>query len=142
MFMVSSRINHAERINNTSVTNQTLLLIADADLFSECLVEALGKKFPMCNVISISQPQAIQDSYTSDVKLVLLYKIAGQKLQDTLTDVRDKHPSASIGLVIDAVGMLEAYLKQLVETRIIDGVLPLSLRLDVFMAAVDLLIKG
>lgn len=142
MFMVSSRITHAERINNTSVTNQTLLLIADADLFSECLVEALGKKFPMCNVISISQPQAIEDGYTSDVKLVLFYRIAGQQLQDALINIREKHPSASIGLVIDAVGMLESYLKQLVETRIIDGVLPLSLRLDVFMAAVDLLIKG
>lgn len=142
MFMVSSRITQAERINKTAVTDQTLLLIADADLFSECLVEALGKKFPMCNVVSISQPQAIQDNYDSDVKLVLLYRIGGQQLQDALTNIREKHPSASIGLVIDAVGMLEAYLKQLVETRIIDGVLPISLRLDVFMAAVDLLMKG
>lgn len=142
MFMVASRVIDAKQSNRVIATGGTILVVANADLFSECLVEALGKKFPACDVLSAASSTSIPEGQLRDVKLVLLYRLSGSRLGELLTEVRTKHPDAQIALVIDAIDMIEAYLKQLVETRIIDGVLPLNLRLDVFMAAVDLLIKG
>jgi len=142
MFMVASRVIDAKHNNRALSSGGTILVIANEDLFSECLVEALGKKFPACTMLSTTPSASIPETPMSDVKLVLLYKLSGARLGDLLAEIRVKHPLARIGLVIDAIDMIEAYLKQLVETRIIDGVLPLNLRLDVFMAAVDLLIKG
>ncbi|NTJ41848.1 response regulator transcription factor [Agrobacterium larrymoorei] len=141
MFMVASRVIDAKQ-TKPLMTNGTILVVANADLFSECLVEALGKKFPACDVVSAGPFGTVPDGYTKDVKLVLLYRLSGSRLNELLGELQLKHPDSQIALVIDAIDMIEAYLKQLVETRIIDGVLPLNLRLDVFMAAVDLLIKG
>jgi DNA-binding NarL/FixJ family response regulator len=142
MFMMASRVVSTNQSGNVTPARDTLLVVANADLFSECLVEALGKKFPVCEIVSLVGVGGIKETYAGAVKLVLLYHLAGAELQETLQSVREKHPEASIALVIDAIDMLESYLSQLVETRIIDGVLPLNLRLDVFMATVDLLIKG
>ncbi|UHS59507.1 response regulator transcription factor [Agrobacterium vaccinii] len=142
MFMVASRVIDTKHSNGALSSGGTILVVANEDLFSECLVEALGKKFPACDMVSAAPSASIAEPHTQDVRLVLFYKISGPRLGDLLADVRHKHPLARIALVIDAIDMIETYLKQLVETRIIDGVLPLNLRLDVFMAAVDLLIKG
>ncbi len=141
MFMVASRVIDAKQTKPLS-TSGTILVVANADLFSECLVEALGKKFPGCDVVSAGPFGTVPDGVAQDVKLVLLYRLSGARLNELLGELHHKHPDSQIALVIDAIDMIEAYLKQLVETRIIDGVLPLNLRLDVFMAAVDLLIKG
>ncbi|QCM12110.1 response regulator transcription factor [Agrobacterium tumefaciens] len=122
--------------------NGTLLIIADPDLFSECLVEALGKKFPTFAVVSVTSSATIDDDYGANVRLVLPYRISSERLHGVLSAVREKHPDAPIALVVETIEKFEESLKQLVGTRIIDGVLPLNLRLDVFMAAVDLLMKG
>lgn len=142
MFMVASRIIDGKSSSNALSVGGKLLVVANADLFSECLVEALGKKFPSCDVISASLAASLPEAPLRDVKLVLIYKLSGSQLEKLLGEVRARYPNAQIALVIDAIEMIEGYLKQLVGTRIIDGVLPLNLRLDVFMAAVDLLIKG
>lgn len=142
MFMVASRILDGKSSGNALSVGGKILVVANADLFSECLVEALGKKFPGCDVIPASSSASLPDTPLRDVKLVLIYKLSGTQLEKLLVEVRAKHADAQIALVIDAIEMIEGYLKQLVGTRIIDGVLPLNLRLDVFMAAVDLLIKG
>ncbi|KQQ55212.1 LuxR family transcriptional regulator [Rhizobium sp. Leaf311] len=142
MFMVASRVLDGKSSNSALGVGGKIIVVANADLFSECLVEALAKKFPACNVMSSPFSAPLPDIPIGDVKLVLIYKLSGTQLERMLTEVRTKHPDAQIALVIDAIEMIEGYLKQLVGTRIIDGVLPLNLRLDVFMAAVDLLIKG
>ncbi|WP_422646677.1 LuxR C-terminal-related transcriptional regulator [Agrobacterium tumefaciens] len=142
MFMGSSNFAAAKQNNVTTPKSGTLLVIAEADLFSECLVEALGKKFPGYAVVSLSSSAAIRESYDSDVRLVLPYRISTGRLQTILEEVRDKHPDAPIALVVESVDRFEDHIRQLVGMRIIDGILPLNLRLDVFMAAVDLLMKG
>jgi DNA-binding NarL/FixJ family response regulator len=142
MFMVASRAVNKSQTENINSTTDVVLVVGDTDLFSECLVEALGKKFPVHDVYSVASSKPLPENQAGDVKLVLLYRITGQPLNDMLRYVRMEHPKASIGLVVDATDMIEPFLKQLVETRYIDGVLPLNLRLDVFMAAVDLMMKG
>ncbi|ABC88892.1 probable transcriptional regulator protein, LuxR family [Rhizobium etli CFN 42] len=142
MFMTGSGMENADQARKSSPSGDTILVVAKADLFSECMVEALAKKFPNCDVPSITNGNPMLEKDTSDIKLVLFYHIPAPELQDALQAVRENHPETSIGLVVEAIDMMEPYVSRLVEARIIDGVLPLNLRLDVFMAAVDLLMKG
>ncbi|CUX47164.1 MULTISPECIES: helix-turn-helix domain-containing protein [Agrobacterium] len=141
MFMGTSDYA-AKQKNAVAPINGTLLVIADPDLFSECLMEALGKKFPTFAVVSITSSGQIEDDYGNNVRLVLPYRMSGERLHAVLSEVREKHPDAPIALVVETIDKFEEPLKRLVGMRVIDGVLPLNLRLDVFMAAVDLLMKG
>ncbi|ACE89067.1 helix-turn-helix transcriptional regulator [Rhizobium phaseoli] len=142
MFMTGAGMENTDQARKSSHSGDTIVVVAKADLFSECMVEALAKKFPNCDVPSISNTNPMLEKDTSELKLVLFYHIPQPELQEALKAVRENHPEASIGLVVEAIDMLEPYVSRLVEARIIDGVLPLNLRLDVFMAAVDLLMKG
>lgn len=142
MFMTASKTGDAEQGRKFGPAGDTILVIANADLFSECLVEALAKKFPTCEVISKGYSKAMLENDANDATLVLFYHITGTELSEALAAVRENHPATSIALVVEAIDMMEPYVNRLVEARVIDGVLPLNLRLDVFMAAVDLLMKG
>ncbi|MEZ2128488.1 MULTISPECIES: LuxR C-terminal-related transcriptional regulator [unclassified Sinorhizobium] len=142
MFMASSRAGGAEENRNILPIKHTIILFADADLFSECLAQALAIKFPDCDVVSATDPKTLLDDSLADVGLVLFYHIAANEMQDMLQVLQVHHPDASVGLVVEAINMLDPYVARLVEGRNIDGVLPLNLRLDVFMAAIELLMKG
>lgn len=142
MFMVGSGMENADQGRKLGLSGHTILVVAKADLFSECMVEALAKKFPNSKVASMTHAKPISEKDIGDAKLVLFYHVSGTELHEALQAVRENSPETSIGLVVEAIDMLEPYVSRLVEGRIIDGVLPLNLRLDVFMAAVDLLMKG
>lgn len=121
---------------------ETILIIANMDLFSECLAEAIANRFAGCKVVSTRYSKAMPKRDVKDVKVVLFQHAADVELNGALQFVRENCPSTSIGLVVEAMNVLEPNIKRLIEARVIDGVLPLNLRLDVFMEAVDLLIKG
>jgi DNA-binding NarL/FixJ family response regulator len=142
MFIASTRTGDAEENRNIIPLKDTIVVLADADLFSECLVQALGVRFSNYDVVSIADPKSLQGGVLEGVKLVLLYHVSSDDLQDTLRSLRTGTPGISIGLVVETIDLLDPYVTRLVEARSIHGVLPLNLRLDVFMAAIDLLMKG
>lgn len=143
MFMTGSRTENFESGRLIKAADDAIVVVSNGDLFSDFLIESLIKKFPNCDVVTMRDIDAMRQDDVWSAKLVLLYHVSATDIQAVLDVVRSRHPTPSIGLVVEAVGTLESgYIGNLVETRVIDGVLPLNLRLDVFMAAVDLLMKG
>ncbi|TCL69524.1 response regulator transcription factor [Rhizobium sp. BK251] len=142
MYMASARVGGMDENRNLVPLRNTIVLLADADLFSECLAQALAVKFPDCEIVSLSDQKAFHAGGIEGVRLVLLYHIAAGEVHDTLQALRTNYPDTSVGLVVEAINLLDPYVARLVEGRNIDGVLPLNLRLDVFMAAIELLMKG
>jgi len=143
MFMASSGIESSNNNRAILTSRNKILVIADGDVFSECLADALLKKFPEYDIVTMTGIDTLHQTSSWDTKLVLLYHVSTADLDTAVKILRATAPAPSVGLVVEAVSTLEsAYVSQLVETRAIDGVLPLNLRLDVFMAAVDLLMKG
>lgn len=141
MFMASTRSENTD-IGRQLFDPGAILIVADGDLLSDCLGETLSNKFLHFEIISKSAFKAAIPSEDESLKLVLFYGVAEKELQDSIKSLRNSHPETSIGLVVDAIDLREPYISKFVETRIVDGILPLNLRLDVFMAAIDLLIKG
>jgi DNA-binding NarL/FixJ family response regulator len=142
MYIASARAGDAEETHNIVPLKDTIIVLADADLFSECLAQALGVRFSAYDIVSVADPKTLQGDALEHVKLILLYHLPSDELQETLRTLRAAAPSISIGLVVETIDLLDPYVAKLVEARNLHGVLPLNLRLDVFMAAIDLLMKG
>ncbi|MGO6906589.1 DNA-binding response regulator, partial [Rhizobium ruizarguesonis] len=66
MFMTGSGMENADQGRKLSQSGDTILVVAKADLFSECMVEALAKKFPNCEVASITSTKPMLEKDTSD----------------------------------------------------------------------------
>ena len=142
MYIASTKAGDAEDNRNVIPLKETIVVLADADLFSECLAQALGVRFSAYDIVSVADPKTLQGSALDGVKLILLYHLPSDELQDNLRMLRTAAPGVSIGLVVEMIDLLDPYVARLVEGRQLHGVLPLNLRLDVFMAAIDLLMKG
>lgn len=142
MFIASTRTGESEDSRNIIPLRDTIIVLADADLFSECLVQALGARFANYDVVSVCDPKALQTGVLEGVRLVLLYHLQPDDLQDTLRALRASPQGIQVGLVVENADLIDPYVARLVEGRNVHGVLPLNLRLDVFMAAIDLLMKG
>jgi DNA-binding NarL/FixJ family response regulator len=142
MYVASVRTGDGEENQNIISLRETIVVLADADLFSECLVQTLGARFASHHILSITDSKSLQDKTLDGVKLILLYHLQSEELQDTLQTIRATSPHTSIGLVVEAIDLHDPLVASLVESRSIHGVLPLNLRLDVFMAVIDLLMKG
>lgn len=118
MFMTGSETENSDQGRKLESSRNTILVVAKADLFSECMVEALAKKFPNCEVSSITSTKPMLDKDANDIKLVLFYHIPAPELHEALQAARENHPETSVGLVVEAIDMLEPYVSRLVEARI------------------------
>src|ERR1700754_1471390 len=114
MFIASTRTGDAEENRNIIPLKDTIIVLADADLFSECLVQALGVRFANYDVVSIADPKVLQGGVLDGVKLILLYHVSSDDLQDTLRSLRAGTPGVSIGLVVETIDLLDPYVARLV----------------------------
>ena len=142
MFMTESHISDPARHMPGVVQGNSILMIARQDLLAECLAEVLSRKFPNHDIIVRATMRDVSENEENEADLILLYRLSSTDIQSVLQRLRRDDDGASIGIVVDGVGQLDAYYRNLAEARTIDGILPLNLRLDVFLAAVDLLAKG
>lgn len=141
--MASSPVDGKGNSGGFLTSKSKILLVADGDVFSGCLADALLKKFPEFDVVTMKGIETLHRANSWEIELVLLYHVSPGDFNEAVELLRAIEPVPPIGLVVEAVTALEsAYVSHLVEFRAVDGVLPLNLRLDVFMAAINLLIKG
>lgn len=76
------------------------------------------------------------------VCLVLLQLNRNDHLLDEIAACRAAFPNVTIGLVIDDTSRDLSSYEDLLEREIVQGLLPLELKLEVFVAAISLLIMG
>lgn len=142
MYMSESLFNDAARSLTGGLCSNTILMIAECDLLSECLAEVLSRKFPEWDVFIHGGGDAAGEEEGS-ARLIILYRIAPNALPGVIQRIRQINQAASVAIVTDSSQILDDYyVRGLVEAREIEGILPVNLRLDVFLAAVDLLAKG
>ncbi|WP_439329106.1 helix-turn-helix transcriptional regulator [Ciceribacter ferrooxidans] len=142
MQMMETRAAHSAHIPKGELRPQTILMIAKKDLLSECLAEVLSKKFPTYDVVIHERDEAVTKDVESCATLVLLYRLPFEDITAVLQRLKIKNSDTSVGIVVESISKLECQLATLAESREIAGVLPANLRLDVFVAAVELLVKG
>lgn len=121
---------------------RAIVMVAPRTLTAECLVEVLMKNFPDNDVSRRDHISHLSDEEGEDARLVLLYRPAPETIWDMLERLHDHATEQSIGIVVESIDEAEDIFQQISGTEGVDGVVSLDLRLDVFLAAVRLLVKG
>lgn len=141
MYMSDSLDDEPARPLGSELNRDAILMIAECDLLSECLADVLSRRFPE---LELSVQRSTSAFVGEDgLRLVLLYRLQPAAIPGLIRAIRHYNPDSSIAIVADGPQIFDdRFFRDLVDAREIEGILPLNLRLDVFLAAVDLLAKG
>ncbi len=142
MYPGSSSVDDFEENNKALSQKKKIVMLAKIDLFAECLMQAVGSRFQGHDIVCFSDPDNLLDGSLVDVTLIMLYRMPAKSFPAILRTIHEFHPKTSIGLVVENADELDPSIAGFVEERLIHGVLPLNLNLDVCLAAIDLLMKG
>ena len=121
---------------------QLIVIVAEPDFLVECLAEVLKRRFPDHDVIVDEHSDDLLRQHKSQIRLVLFHRRNATEIARVLGGVETHAPSSAVGVLIDDPRSLDPILNLLAEDLHIDGILPLDVRLDVFLAGVELLVKG
>ncbi|QRI66523.1 response regulator transcription factor (plasmid) [Shinella sp. PSBB067] len=107
----------------------------------ECLAEVLRRRFHGHDVVVDDEPDVLREQ-KSRIRLVLHYHSDTAEIARRMDDAGARSPSTAIGVLIDDPGGFDPILEAMAEEQRIDGILPLNIQLDVFLAGVELMIRG
>ncbi|GMB79803.1 response regulator transcription factor [Shinella zoogloeoides] len=119
-----------------------IIIVAEPDFLIECLSEVLKRRFSDHDVLVDREAEDLLRAHRARVDLMLFHGKNAADIARILTETEAETASASVGILIGDSGALDPIVGLLAEDRHIDGILPLDVRLDVFLAGVELLIKG
>lgn len=120
---------------------QRIVIVAEPDFLVECLAEVLKRHFPDHEVVVEDEAGEMLEG-DPPIRLILFHRRDAADITRVLRDLEVHAPSAAAGVLIEDSCALDPVLALLAGDRPIDGILPLDVRLDVFLAGVDLLVKG
>jgi DNA-binding NarL/FixJ family response regulator len=116
-----------------------IIMLATGGALFQGLLKALQLHIPQADALLLNAVPDAQPSHR--VRLVLINDSPGTNLLSTVDICRRRHPSAVVGLVAEQ-GDGSAEGEALFENRMVQGILPLTLNLEVWLAAVSLLLSG
>lgn len=137
----TEHVIHGSKDNNESKFKSGIFIYAEAGVVFQGLVQSLERTFPDIEV-SLSSKLAESDESDADIGLVLVHTGFVFDLGDCVARCHKRFPNASITLMIDenSAGIHE--LNSLFDSKQVQGLLPFSLKLDVWLAVVWLLLNG
>ncbi|WP_119255659.1 response regulator transcription factor [Shinella zoogloeoides] len=119
-----------------------IVIVAEPDFLIECLSEALKRRFSDHEILVDREAENLLRTHRARMDLMLFHGKDATDIARILTDMEAETASISIGILIGDSAALDPIVGLLAEDRHIDGILPLDVRLDVFLTGVELLIKG
>lgn len=105
----------------------------------QCLSQAAQRHFSMFEVSLVDQ-FSVGETSDDVVRLVMLGPDDGWISANSVRECRRRFPGAAIGLVVDDA--LHSVEQSVLDQRLVQGILPLTLPLDVWLAVMSLLISG
>lgn len=142
MLMSEIKAPEATPIIRGGVVRRAIILVAQQGFLMECLAEILRRRFPEMQITTYADLAHFPVEISAEARLVLFYHQDMAQLDTLIRHFKRLENGISIGIVINDHEESDQNLQDLAAAQQIDGVLPLNLRLDVFLAAVDLLAKG
>jgi DNA-binding NarL/FixJ family response regulator len=126
----------------TSAKRRTLLVVASYDSVSETLSSAIRTEFPWIAVEQVETVKAACRSFTQPVTLILVDALMLDEAETAAVELRRFHPDARAA-IIEADGQRPRNsLADILESKLVNGVLPMNLQLDVWLSIVRLLLRG
>lgn len=137
-----SSVRRAAGVNSSaSKSCKTLLIVAPADFVSESLIFAIEREFPWIAVEQVANLSEAGAAFGAPVSLILL---EAEQLADVSAQAEQLsrfHPAAQM-MLIQEDGRQQISIRDVVTARNIRGVLPMNLKLDVWLSVVRLVLRG
>ena len=118
-----------------------IMIVAHAGTLYQSLAHTLREQLRGCEALICEAGATIADS-DGDVRLILIHACCGTGIAREIDAQRALHPAAAIAILIDDAEMLTPHCCELFAARKVQGILPMTLKLEVWLAAVLLLLSG
>lgn len=120
----------------------TIVIVAEPSLLVDCLVEVAQDRFPKHNVLALSETEALACTQHSNFDLILIFRRKTAEVDELFVKLEACNPPPLLCVVISSIGELEPRFIQMAGEQRIKGVLLQGMRLEVFLANMDLLLMG
>jgi DNA-binding NarL/FixJ family response regulator len=125
-----------------SEPRRVMLLVAIAGTVSERLIHALSREFPWIEIQQVENVAAACAVFSHPVSLILVDASLMKAAEDASTEFFRLHPQA-LTAVIESDGHSHAdALPEIFESQLVRGILPMNLRLDVWLSVIRLMLCG
>lgn len=118
-----------------------ILILADTGVTFQSLLNAAQQCFPRVGVILSSQ---LPDDDPAPVlpRLILIDAFAFRNISTVIAQCRERYPHTPIALMVESGWNEDPALRAVVAERAIQGLVPFNLQINVWLAAVWLLLNG
>ena len=130
---------HRTATETASFGRERIVFLASRQAVYQCLSQAAQRHFSGFEVSLVDQ-FSVGDTPDDVVRLVMLGQGDGWISANSVKECRRRFPAAAIGLVVE--DGLHSVEQSILEQRLVQGILPLTLPLDVWLAVMSLLISG
>lgn len=120
---------------------KTLLIVAPPDFVSESLIFAIEREFPWITVEQVASLSEATTAFGAPVSLILLEAEQLADVSSQAEQLWQLHPAAQM-MLIQEDGRQQISIRDVVTARNIRGVLPMNLKLDVWLSVVRLVLRG
>lgn len=136
--VIGSRTAHFDL---AQTNKETVLFWAIKGAMFQGLTQAMQSRLTNIDIVLVDQMPAAAPT-EGQVRLVLLQLNRNDHVLDDIAACRQAFPDVIIALVFDDTSSDLTRYEELLEREIVQGLLPLELKLEVFVAAISLLIMG
>ncbi|MBN9234021.1 hypothetical protein QV13_11350 [Mesorhizobium hungaricum] len=119
-----------------------LLLVTAPGVVSPSLVFALEREFPELVVAWMDRIDVACEEFIHPVALILVDCERLQEFEKISADILRRHPFALVAMIEPDARNSVYDLPQIVGSQLVRGVLPMNLRLDIWLSIVRLMLRG
>ncbi|TIN34111.1 MAG: response regulator transcription factor [Mesorhizobium sp.] len=131
----------ADSADRESWARRTLLFIAPDDTISESLVHAVEREFPWIGVERVRDLSATWTAFEPSVSLILIDAVFLSEIDSCSAQLARFHPAAMTAVMQDD-GRRPLIPDEVFASRVVRGVLPMNLKLDVWLSVIRLMLRG
>jgi DNA-binding NarL/FixJ family response regulator len=129
----------AEALSPRLLPSQIILFVTTAGSISNSLICSVEREFPGAVVHQVENVAAACTAFDYPVRLILIDTAFTGEIETRSSDLRRHHPDAAIALSHDR-GACSG--EEMLALKAVRGVLPLNLRLDIWLSAVRIVLHG
>jgi DNA-binding NarL/FixJ family response regulator len=137
-----SRITNAGRIEAEPGLRRTLLFVTMPGSVAECLLYAIERELPWLVIEQVEHVQAACARFAHPVSLILIDPMQVKAAEDAAADIARLHPLALTAVMEPDSHNPSCTFPEIFESRLVRGVLPMDLKLDVWLSVIRLLLRG
>jgi DNA-binding NarL/FixJ family response regulator len=134
--------NGADNAERMLEARRMLLLVTAPGVVSPSLVFALEREFPELVVAWMDRIDVACEEFIHPVALILVDCERLQEFEKISADILRRHPFALVAMIEPDARNSVYDLPQIVGSQLVRGVLPMNLRLDIWLSIVRLMLRG